>query len=178
MLRTVTFAKVNQVATVMSSVFYRHTRMQPPFAVGGDGPYIIDSEGRRYLDACGGAAVSCLGHDHPDVIAAIKRQLDAIPFAHSAFFTSAAAEELADLLVARSPGMARVYLVSGGSEAMEAALKLARRRRSSWRGSTFWSAVSRSAGISSPAARVTTATPWARWRSAATSGAGSSSSPS
>jgi adenosylmethionine-8-amino-7-oxononanoate aminotransferase len=126
MLRTVTFAKVNQVATVMSSVFYRHTRMQPPFAVGGDGPYIIDSEGRRYLDACGGAAVSCLGHDHPDVIAAIKRQLDAIPFAHSAFFTSAAAEELADLLVARSPGMARVYLVSGGSEAMEAALKLAR----------------------------------------------------
>ena len=126
MLRTVTFAKVNQVATVMSSVFYRHTRMQPPFAVGGDGPYIIDSEGRRYLDACGGAAVSCLGHDHPDVIAAIKRQLDAIPFAHSAFFTSAAAEELADLLVARSPGMARVYLVSGGSEAMEAAHRRAR----------------------------------------------------
>ena len=110
----------------MSHVFYRHTRMRPPFAVGGDGPYVIDAEGRRYLDASGGAAVSCLGHSNHDVVNAIKKQVDAIPYAHTAFFTTAVAEELGDFLTARSPGLAWVYFVSGGSEAVEAGLKLAR----------------------------------------------------
>ncbi len=110
----------------MSHVFYRHTRMQPRRAVAGDGPYIIDQDGKRYLDASGGAAVSCLGHSHPDVIRAIKEQVDAIPYAHTAFFTTEAAESLADFLVARSRGLERVYFVSGGSEAVEAGLKLAR----------------------------------------------------
>lgn len=100
--------------------------MQPNRAVAGDGPYIIDQEGKRYLDASGGAAVSCLGHNHPDVIRAIKKQIDAIPYAHTSFFTSDAAEELADFLVERGPGMERVYFVSGGSEAIEAGLKIAR----------------------------------------------------
>ncbi len=95
-------------------------------AAHGDGPYVIDTTGKRYLDASGGAAVSCLGYNHADVIAAIKAQLDAIPYVHSAFFTSQPAEELAEFLVERSPGMYRVYFVSGGSEAMEASLKLAR----------------------------------------------------
>ncbi|MDH3712720.1 MAG: aspartate aminotransferase family protein [Gammaproteobacteria bacterium] len=110
----------------MSEVFHRHTRMAPPRAVAGDGPYLIDDKGRRYLDASGGAAVSCLGHSHREVIDAIKQQLDQVPYAHTAFFTSEVAERLAEFLVRRSPGQARVYFVSGGSEAMEASLKLAR----------------------------------------------------
>lgn len=98
-------------------------------AAKGDGIHIVDSEGKRYLDASGGAAVSCLGHSHPKVIEAIKRQLDDIAYCHSGFFTSTAMEELAEYLVVRSPGMLRygkVYFVSGGSEAMEASLKMAR----------------------------------------------------
>ena len=93
----------------------------------GEGCYIFDKSGRAYLDGGGGAAVSCLGHSHEGVRAAIHAQLDRIAFAHTGFFTSDAAEELADLLVANAPdGIDRVYLLSGGSEANEAAIKLAR----------------------------------------------------
>ncbi|WP_424993389.1 aspartate aminotransferase family protein [Oceaniradius stylonematis] len=98
-----------------------------PAAVRGEGCYIVDEAGRRYLDGSGGAAVSCLGHSDPDVRAAIHDQLDRIAFAHTGFFTSKAAEELADRLVANAPeGIGKVYLLSGGSEAVEAAIKLAR----------------------------------------------------
>lgn len=119
---------VNAVDTAARQhVFYRHCDAPPQrWAVAGDGPYIIDRDGRRYLDASGGAAVSCLGHSDADVVAAIKAQLDAIAYAHTAFFTSEAAESLAGFLTQRAPGLARVYFVSGGSEALEAALKLAR----------------------------------------------------
>ena len=111
----------------MSHVFHRHTRMAPPVAAHGDGPYVIDTENRRYLDASGGAAVSCLGHSHPAVIRAIKDQIDRIAYAHTAFFTNEAMEALADRLIAKAPGrLDKVYFVSGGSEAMEAAIKLAR----------------------------------------------------
>jgi adenosylmethionine-8-amino-7-oxononanoate aminotransferase len=111
----------------MSHVFHRHTRAVLPLAVAGDGPYVVDGEGRRYLDASGGAAVSCLGHSHAAVIQAIKDQLDRIPYAHTAFFTNEPMEELAQLLAQSAPdGIDRVYFVSGGSEAMEAGLKLAR----------------------------------------------------
>ncbi|AXS40475.1 aspartate aminotransferase family protein [Breoghania sp. L-A4] len=110
-----------------SRVFPRHTKAVLPTAVAGEGVHIIDSAGKRYLDACGGAAVSCLGHSDGAVIAAIKAQLDAIPFAHTAFFTSEPAETLAARLVDLAPeGIERVYFVSGGSEAVEAALKLSR----------------------------------------------------
>ena len=86
-----------------------------------------DADGRDYIDASGGAAVSCLGHAHPDVLAAMHAQLDRLAFAHTSFFTSQVAEELADDLVAHAPaGISRVFYVSGGSEAVEAALKLAR----------------------------------------------------
>jgi adenosylmethionine-8-amino-7-oxononanoate aminotransferase len=96
-------------------------------AVGGKGIEIFDRDGRRYIDASGGAAVSCLGHAHPDVLAALHAQLDALAYAHTGFFTSEPAERLADALVADAPsGLSRVYLVSGGSEAVEAALKMAR----------------------------------------------------
>ena len=111
----------------MSHVFARHTRSELPVAARGEGVYVIDSEGRRYLDGSGGAAVSCLGHSDGDVAAAIREQADRLAYAHTGFFTSEAAESLADRLVAHAPeGIERVYLVSGGSEAVEAALKLAR----------------------------------------------------
>ncbi len=111
----------------MTHVFPRHTKARPPVAVRGDGPYIHDRDGKAYLDGSGGAAVSCLGHSDPEVIAAIKAQADRISFAHTGFFTSDPAERLADRLIAHAPeGIDRVYFVSGGSEAVEAALKLAR----------------------------------------------------
>ncbi len=111
----------------MTHVFQRQILADMPRAVKGDGIYIIDAGGKRYLDGSGGAAVSCLGHSDPDVIQAIKDQADALPFAHTSFFTSAPAEELADLLISLAPeGIEKVYFLSGGSEAMEAALKMAR----------------------------------------------------
>jgi adenosylmethionine-8-amino-7-oxononanoate aminotransferase len=111
----------------MSHVFHRSNTAKYPVAVKGEGVYIIDSEGKKYFDGCCGAAVSCLGHSDKDVIAAINSQINKIPFAHSGFFTSEPMEELADWLVARAPkGIERVYFVSGGSEAIEASIKLAR----------------------------------------------------
>ena len=111
----------------MTHILHRSANAVYPVAVSGSGLEIVDAEGRRYLDASGGAAVSCLGHGHPDVIAALHRQLDALAYAHTAFFTSEPAERLADRLVENAPpGIDHVYLVSGGSEAVEAALKMAR----------------------------------------------------
>ncbi|SEI78421.1 Adenosylmethionine-8-amino-7-oxononanoate aminotransferase [Pseudooceanicola nitratireducens] len=111
----------------MSHVFPRHTASHPPIAERGNGIYLFDREGKKYLDGSGGAAVSCLGHSDQDVIAAIKAQVDTLAFAHTGFFTSGPAESLADRLIAHAPaGIDRVYLVSGGSEAVESALKLAR----------------------------------------------------
>ncbi|MEP0944729.1 MAG: aspartate aminotransferase family protein [Rhizobiaceae bacterium] len=111
----------------MSHVFGRNTRVQPPTVAGGEGCYLIDESGKRYFDGSGGAAVSCLGHGDAEVTAAIKAQLDQVAFAHTGFFTSQPAEQLADLLIAHAPeGIDQVYFVSGGSEAVEAALKLAR----------------------------------------------------
>ena len=110
----------------MSHVLHRSLLKTPIVAARGDGVYVEDKDGNRYLDACGGAAVSCLGHDHPAVLDAIKEQLGKLPYAHTAFFTTELLETLADELVAESTGMEKVMLVSGGSEAMEAALKLSR----------------------------------------------------
>ncbi|KWF11813.1 aspartate aminotransferase family protein [Burkholderia pseudomultivorans] len=111
----------------MTTVFHRAPRATLPVAVAGDGIEIIDSTGKRYIDACGGAAVSCLGHSNQRVIDAIKRQAQQLPYAHTSFFTTEVAEELADRLVEAAPaGLEHVYFVSGGSEAIEAALKLAR----------------------------------------------------
>jgi adenosylmethionine-8-amino-7-oxononanoate aminotransferase len=115
------------MANMTSHIFGRSTAGSLPVAARGDGCYIVDTNGKRYFDGSGGAAVSCLGHSDPDVTAAIKQQVDRIAFAHTGFFTSEPAEDLADLLVQHAPeGIDRVYLVSGGSEAVEAAIKLAR----------------------------------------------------
>lgn len=111
----------------MTHIFPRHTKQLPPVAVRGEGCYLYDASGKQYLDASGGAAVSCLGHGDQTIIDAVKAQLDSLAYAHTGFFTSEPAEKLADLLISHAPGdLDRVYLVSGGSEAMEAALKLAR----------------------------------------------------
>ena len=111
----------------MTSLLHRQIHGQLPVAVGGQGIEIVDADGKHYIDASGGAAVSCLGHGHPDVIAALHRQLDTIAYAHTSFFTTEIAERLADRLVEDAPeGISHVYLVSGGSEAIEAALKMAR----------------------------------------------------
>ena len=104
----------------MEHVFHRFPKTKLPVAARGAGMYLYDTDGNEYLDACGGAAVSCLGHSDEGVKRAIVSQLDKIPFAHTAFFTSEVAEELADRLTAMAPGdLNRVYFTSGGSEATE-----------------------------------------------------------
>ena len=111
----------------MTHLLHRAIHSRLPVAVGGRGIELFDAEGKAYIDASGGAAVSCLGHSHPAVIAALHEQLDRLAYAHTGFFTSEAAEALADLLIEDAPaGLGHVYLVSGGSEAVEAALKMAR----------------------------------------------------
>jgi adenosylmethionine-8-amino-7-oxononanoate aminotransferase len=112
-----------------SAVLHRDLRRTPPIAVSGEGASILDSEGRRYLDASGGAAVSCLGHNHPRIVAAVRAQLDRLEYIHTSFFTNEPSEALAQALIDRAPpgfGEGRVAFLGSGSEAVEAALKLAR----------------------------------------------------
>jgi adenosylmethionine-8-amino-7-oxononanoate aminotransferase len=111
----------------MSNIFHRAPLQSLPMVVQGQGIELIDSAGKRYLDASGGAAVSCLGHSHPHVVRAIQRQLDQIAYAHTSFFTNEPAEQLATALAQAAPGdLNHVFFVSSGSEAIEASLKLAR----------------------------------------------------
>ncbi|MBS3647188.1 aspartate aminotransferase family protein [Pseudaminobacter sp. 19-2017] len=111
----------------MTRILHRSIHAKLPVAVAGRGIELFDADGKAYIDASGGAAVSCLGHGHPDVIAALHEQLDRVAYAHTGFFTTEVAEKLADRLVQDAPeGLDHVYLVSGGSEAIEAALKMAR----------------------------------------------------
>ena len=111
----------------MTRLLHRSIHTPPRRAVSAQALRFTDSEGHQYIDASGGAAVSCLGHAHPDVIAALHAQLDRLAYAHTGFFTTDVAEELAETLIADAPdGLSHVYLLSGGSEAIEAALKMAR----------------------------------------------------
>jgi hypothetical protein len=110
-----------------SAVFHRNPRHQYPIGVAGDGPYLIDSAGKRYIDGSGGAAVSCLGHSDAAIVEAITAQVRRLPYAHTSFFSNEPMEALATDLVAHAPpGLTKAYFVSDGSEAIEAALKLAR----------------------------------------------------
>jgi len=115
---------------MLTTVFHRHLMERPALATTASGVHIVDQAGKKYIDASGGAAVSCLGHAHPEVIEAMRKQLEQLPYAHTGFFTSEVAEQLADELIRtaseRSAPFKRVYFVSGGSEAIEAALKMAR----------------------------------------------------
>lgn len=111
----------------MSHIIHRSLRSTPAVAARAQGAYIFDAQGKQYLDACGGAAVSCLGHAHPDVLAAMHRQIDQLAYAHTSFFTNDTVEQLAEQLTRTAPGdLNYAYFVSGGSEAVETALKLAR----------------------------------------------------
>jgi len=110
-----------------SRVLHRSLHETPPKAIGGEGVWLIAEDGRRVLDASGGAAVSCLGHQHPRIVQAMVNQASKLAYAHTAFFSSEPAEALADHLVGHEPGgLAYAYFVSGGSEAVEASIKLAR----------------------------------------------------
>ena len=111
----------------MTRILHRQIHGVLPVAIGGKGIEIFDAQGKAYIDASGGAAVSCLGHGHPDVTAAIHAQADKLAYAHTSFFTTQVAETLAYRLIEDAPaGLSHVYFVSGGSEAVEAALKMAR----------------------------------------------------
>ncbi|WP_158746883.1 aspartate aminotransferase family protein [Acidisphaera sp. L21] len=111
-----------------SRVLHRSLRAPPPpIASGGSGVWLQAADGRRILDSSGGAAVSCLGHGHARVVEAIQRQAGTLAYAHTGFFSTEPAEELAEILVGHEPGgLAYAYFVSGGSEAVEASLKMAR----------------------------------------------------
>ena len=111
----------------MTHIIQRNPSVNLPIAIRGKGVYLYDSAGREYIDASGGAAVSCLGHGHPDILVAMRAQMEKIAFAHSSFFTTDSAEKLAERLVADAPpGISHAYFVCDGSEAVEAALKMAR----------------------------------------------------
>jgi adenosylmethionine-8-amino-7-oxononanoate aminotransferase len=111
----------------VSRVFHRNPGADYPIAVAGEGCWIVDRDGKRYLDAASGAAVSCLGHSEARVADAIKAQVDRLAWVVDSFFTNEPAEELAEMLIADAPtGLGRVWFTSGGSEAIESALKLAR----------------------------------------------------
>ena len=110
-----------------SNIFPRHTNYELPISAYGEGCYIFDVNGKKYLDGSCGAAVSCLGHSDKSVKEAIIKQTEKLAFAHTSFFTSEPAEELANILSQNSPkGLDKVYFVSSGSEAVEASLKLAK----------------------------------------------------
>lgn len=109
----------------MSKVIYKNLNTSPILAVGGAGVWLEDATGKRYLDTCGGVAVSSLGHGHPRIAAAFEREAKKLAWAHAGSFTTAAAEELAERLVAASGGLARAQFLSGGSEVMELAMKIA-----------------------------------------------------
>jgi adenosylmethionine-8-amino-7-oxononanoate aminotransferase len=112
----------------MTHALYRHSLdAQFPVAVKGDGVYLIDANGKRYLDGSGGAAVSCLGHSNTRVREAIKAQIDALAFSHTRFFSNGPMEQLAEDLISDAPaGLTKAWFTCGGSESVEAALKLAR----------------------------------------------------
>ncbi len=111
----------------MTHLVHRNLRLAAPAAISGKGIWLTGADGHKVMDGSGGAAVACLGHGHPHVLAAMHKQLDQLTYAHTALFTNPAAEELADMLVGHAPGgLTHAYFVSSGSEGMEAAIKLAR----------------------------------------------------
>jgi adenosylmethionine-8-amino-7-oxononanoate aminotransferase len=109
----------------MSSVLYKDVNGEPIWAGRGAGVHLYDREGKAYLDTCGGVAVSSLGHCHPRIVAAVQREAANLAWAHAGSYTTDPAERLADMLVETSGGLSKAQFLSGGSEAMELALKIA-----------------------------------------------------
>ena len=111
----------------MDHVFYRNVRKNYTEVERGEGIYLYDKQGKRYIDACSGAAVSNLGHAHPRIVKAMHEQAQKVAFSHLSRWTSDPIRELSKRVAQLAPGsLNRLYLVSGGSEATEAALKMAR----------------------------------------------------
>ena len=108
-----------------SRVLHRSLRETPPKAVGGEGVWLIGEDGRRILDASGGAAVSCLGHQHPRVLEAMAQQASKLAYAHTSFFSSEPAEALADKLVGHEPGLSELasYLLTRSAGNVEIEMK-------------------------------------------------------
>jgi len=118
---------VNTYAYPQGHVFYRRLTRGFPRIVRGQGCYLYDETGKRYLDACGGAFVAILGHGNAEVAEAIARQAQRVGYVNGTAFTHEPVEELAAELAALCPGdLDKLYFLSSGSEAVEAALKLAR----------------------------------------------------
>ncbi|HEY7505451.1 MAG TPA: aspartate aminotransferase family protein [Gemmatimonadales bacterium] len=114
-------------ATAGSHVFYRKLTRRYPRIVRGEGCYLFDDSGRRYLDGCGGAFTVNVGHGVAEIAAAIGDQARALGYVNGTAFTHGPVEELAAEIARLSPGdLELVYPLSSGSEAVEAALKLAR----------------------------------------------------
>ena len=110
-----------------SHVFYRKLGRDFPRIVRGDGCYLYDENGKRYLDAVGGAYAANLGHSNPEIADALARQARSFGYLSGTAFTHGPVEELAAELAATLPGdLDKLYFLSSGSEAVEAALKLAR----------------------------------------------------
>ena len=110
-----------------SRLLQRNLREDPPLALSGEGIFIRDSNGKTVIDGSGGAAVACLGHAHPHVLAAMREQMEKLCYAHTALYSCESAERLADMVLEGEPGgLTHLYLCSSGSEGTEAALKMAR----------------------------------------------------
>jgi adenosylmethionine-8-amino-7-oxononanoate aminotransferase len=109
------------------NIFYRNPTKYYPTAERGEGVYIYDTDGTRYIDGSGGAVVVSIGHGVQEIRDAMLEQAELISFTHGSQFTTKAAQTLAERLVAIAPpGLDRVYYLSGGSEAVETAIKMAR----------------------------------------------------
>lgn len=114
------------MSDVASYLFYQ-TRNPRPFLDRGEGIYLFDENGKRYIDGSSGAMVSNIGHSNPRVLAKIKAQMDKATFGYRLHFRTHPSEDLAAKTVSLMPqGLDRVFFVSGGSEAVESAVKLAR----------------------------------------------------
>jgi adenosylmethionine-8-amino-7-oxononanoate aminotransferase len=110
-----------------SAVFFRNFKANLPEVSHGEGVYLFDKSGKRYLDAVGGAAVVAIGHGVKEITDAVAQHGSEIPYAYATTFTHPWQEELARSLVSIAPkNMSAVYFVSGGSEANETAMKMAR----------------------------------------------------
>lgn len=129
--------------SVQSRLFYQ-TRQRRPLLDRAEGVYLWDRDGKRYLDGCSGAMVSNIGHSHPQVLEAMRRQMELSTFGYRLHFENEPAEKLAALIAGLGPeGHDRVFFVSGGSEAVESCLKLARQYAFNTGQESRWQVISR-----------------------------------
>jgi len=128
----------------MSHLFYQ-TSQRRPLLDQARGVYMWDVDGKRYLDGSSGAMVCNIGHSNPNVLDAMRRQMEKSTFGYRLHFETEASEQLAARTAALCPdGMNKVFFVSGGSEAVESAMKLARQHALAIGQTGRWKVISRS----------------------------------